>query len=88
MLPFSSRDDVDFFSQLEGLLRTDAPNPTGRDPLSYRSYFSPVMNVVDGDLCDAFNSLSHDKQVKIAEQLDRSVAEVVKKLETQRHMLL
>lgn len=88
LLPFTSREDVDFFTQLEGYLRTDAPHPTGRDPLSYRSYFAPVMNVVDGDLCDAFNSLHHNKQAKIAEQLDRSVAEVVKKLETQRHVLL
>ena len=46
------------------------------------------MHVVDGDLCDAFNSLSHDAQVKIADRLDRTVGEIMKKLEDTRNALL
>ena len=88
LAPFTSRDDVEFFTALEGYLRTDAPRPTGRDPLSYRSYYAPVMHVVDGNLCDAFNSLTHEEQSKIAERLDRSVGEVMKKLEDTRNSLL
>ena len=87
-MPFTSKDDVEFYTQLEGHLRTQAPRPTGRDPQSYRSYYAPVMHVVDGDLCDAFNGLSHDEQVKIAERLDRTVGEIMKKLEDTRNLLL
>jgi splicing factor 3B subunit 3 len=88
LVPFTSREDVEFFTQLEGYLRTNAARPTGRDPQSYRSYYAPVMHVVDGDLCDAFNSLPHDEQTKIADQLDRSVGEIMKKLEDTRTSLL
>jgi splicing factor 3B subunit 3 len=88
LVPFTSREDVEFYTQLEGYLRTDAPRPTGRDPQAYRSYYAPVMHVVDGDLCDAFNSLSHDEQSKIAERLDRSIGEIMKKLEDTRNSLL
>jgi len=87
-VPFTSRDDVEFYTQLEAALRSAAPRPTGRDPMSYRSYYAPVMHVVDGDLCDSFNSLSHDAQSKIAEQLDRNIGEIMKKLEDTRNSLL
>lgn len=88
LVPFTSREDVEFYTQLEGYLRTDAPRPTGRDPQAYRSYYAPVMHVVDGDLCSAFNGLSHEKQSEIAERLDRSVGEIMKKLEDTRNALL
>mmetsp|Transcript_17228 Transcript_17228/g.41993 ORF Transcript_17228/g.41993 Transcript_17228/m.41993 type:complete len:1288 (+) Transcript_17228:257-4120(+) len=88
LVPFTSRDDVDFYSQLEGYLRVEAPRPTGRDPQSYRSYYAPVMHIVDGDLCSAFNALSHEKQAEIAEKLDRTVGEIMKKLEDTRNALL
>eukprot|EP00934_Nitzschia_sp_Nitz4_P008386 Nitzschia sp. Nitz4//scaffold176_size46146//27565//31743//NITZ4_007194-RA/size46146-processed-gene-0.26-mRNA-1//1//CDS//3329539021//8376//frame0 len=88
LVPFTSREDVDFYTQLEGFLRTDAPRPTGRDPQAHRSYFAPVMHVVDGDLCDAFNALSYDEQAKVAERLDRTVGEIMKKLEDTRNSLL
>jgi splicing factor 3B subunit 3 len=88
MVPFTSRDDVEFYTQLEGRLRKDAVRPTGRDPQSYRSYYAPVKHVVDGDLCASFNALSYDEQNKIATELDRSVGEILKKLEDTRNGLL
>jgi len=88
LVPFTSRDDVEFYTQLEGLLRTDAKRPTGRDPLNYRSYYAPVKHVVDGDLCAGFNYLSYDEQSKIAARVERSVGEVMKKLEDTRNALL
>ena len=88
LVPFTSRDQVEFYSELESALRMDAPRPTGRDPKSYRSYYAPVMHVVDGDLCDAYNLLSHDEQTSIAERLELSVGEVMKKLEDTRNALL
>lgn len=88
LVPFTSRDQVDFYSQLEASLRADAPRPTGRDPKSYRSYYAPAMHVIDGDLCDAFNTLPHEAQRSIAEGLELSVGEVMKKLEDTRNALL
>jgi splicing factor 3B subunit 3 len=88
LVPFTSREDVEFFSTLEGLLRAEAPRPTGRDPQSFRSYYAPVRHIVDGDLCDAYIQLPYDSKQKIAEQLDRSVGEVMKKHEDIKNALL
>jgi splicing factor 3B subunit 3 len=88
LVPFTSRDDVDFYTHLEGSLRTVAERPTGRDPQSYRSYYAPVKHVVDGDLCSAFASLEYAKQTKVADKVDRSVGEILKKLEDTRNALL
>ncbi|KAL7490114.1 hypothetical protein ACHAW6_015826 [Cyclotella cf. meneghiniana] len=87
-VPFTSRDDVEFYSSLEGFLRQDVSRPTGRDPQAYRSYYAPIKHVIDGDLCDAYIMLPYDEKQKIAERLDRTVGEVVKKLEETRNALL
>ncbi|KAI7862693.1 CPSF A subunit region-domain-containing protein [Spinellus fusiger] len=83
-VPFVSKEDVDFFQMLEMHMRTEAPPLAGRDHLSYRGYYAPVRSVIDGDLCEQFNTLTPDKQRNIAEELDRSVAEVQKKIEDMR----
>ena len=88
LVPFTARDNVDFYTKLENCLRTDASRPTGRDPQSYRSYYAPVKHVVDGDLCGAFGSLSYEEQGKIAQRVDRTVGEILKKLEDTRNALL
>jgi splicing factor 3B subunit 3 len=87
LVPFSSRADVEFFTQLETALRTEVLRPTGRDPQSYRSYYAPALHVIDGELCEAFNSLPHDKQAKIAAELERSPGDIMKKLEDTRNAL-
>jgi splicing factor 3B subunit 3 len=87
LVPFASRDDVDFYTQLESSLRKDGKRPMGRDPQSYQSYYTPVMHVIDGDLCGAFALLSYEEQSRIAEQLDRTVPEIMKKLEDTRNSL-
>lgn len=53
-LPFNSREDVDFFSHIEMHLRQENPPLLGRDHLAYRSYYFPVKDVIDGDLCEQF----------------------------------
>lgn len=88
LVPFTSRDDIDFYTQLEGYLRTDAPRPTGREPQSYRSYYGPVKHIIDGDLCSMFGHLSYEEQKKIAERLDSTVGQISKKLEDTRNALL
>jgi len=88
LIPFNSREDVDFFSHLEMHLRQENPPLCGRDHLTYRSYYFPVKNVIDGDLCEQFASLPFEKQSQIAQELDRTPMEVLKKLEDFRNSLL
>ena len=45
-------------------------------------------DVIDGDLCEQFSSLPYEKQKLVASGLDRTVGEVVKKLEDTRNRLL
>lgn len=84
LVPFTSREDYDFFQHLEMHMRNENPPLAGRDHLSYRCYYYPVKNVIDGDLCEQFNSLDPVKQKGIATDLSRTTTEVVKKLEDVR----
>ena len=81
LLPFTSRQDLEFCQALEMHLRQEAPPLCGRDHLFFRSAFSPVKGVVDGDFCQTYLRLSPDEQRQVAEELDRTPAEVAKKLE-------
>ncbi|KDQ21634.1 hypothetical protein BOTBODRAFT_26066 [Botryobasidium botryosum FD-172 SS1] len=89
LVPFVSKEDVDFMSTLEQHMRTEGiggqtgggQSIVGRDQLSYRGYYVPVKAVVDGDLCERFALLPAGKQSSIAGELDRTVGEVLKKLE-------
>ncbi|KAI9279118.1 CPSF A subunit region-domain-containing protein [Sporodiniella umbellata] len=83
-VPFLSKEDVEFFQMLEMHMRAEAPPLAGRDHLLYRSYYIPVKSVIDGDLCEQFNSLPAEKKRMISEELDRSVADVQKKVEDMR----
>ena len=84
LVPFVSKEDVDFVTTLEQHMRTEAGSLVGRDQLSFRGYYAPVKAVVDGDLCETFARLPAQKQSSIAGELDRSVGEVLKKLDSLR----
>ncbi|KAJ7646963.1 CPSF A subunit region-domain-containing protein [Roridomyces roridus] len=84
LVPFVSKEDSDFISTLEQHMRTEQSSLVGRDQLSWRGYYVPVKSVVDGDLCENFARLPSGKQSSIAGELDRSVGEVLKKLEQLR----
>ncbi|PWN27033.1 Pre-mRNA-splicing factor RSE1 [Jaminaea rosea] len=58
----------------------------GRDHLAYRGSYVPVKACVDGDLCETFGLLAHQRQAGIAEGLEgeRTPADVNKKLEALR----
>ena len=91
LVPFTSREDVDFFTHLEMHLRQDPQTQSivGRDHLAYRSYYFPVKNVIDGDLCEQFNTrLDSNRQNAIAEELVCTSAEVAKRLEDIRNRVL
>ncbi|KTG45726.1 hypothetical protein cypCar_00003649, partial [Cyprinus carpio] len=81
LVPFTSHEDHDFFQHLEMHMRSEFPPLCGRDHLSFRSYYFPVKNVIDGDLCEQFNSMDPHKQKSVSEELDRTPPEVSKKLE-------
>ncbi|KAK4461441.1 Pre-mRNA-splicing factor rse1 [Cladorrhinum samala] len=80
LIPFVSREDVDFFQSLESHLRAEDPPLAGRDHLIYRGYYVPVKGVIDGDLCERFSLLPNDKKQMIAGELDRSVREIERKI--------
>ncbi|KAK5795226.1 Splicing factor 3B subunit 3 [Gossypium arboreum] len=88
LLPFTSRDDVDFFSHLEMHMRQEHPPLCGRDHMAYRSAYFPVKDVIDGDLCEQFPTLPLDLQRKIADELDRTPGEILKKLEEVRNKII
>lgn len=81
LVPFSSKEDIDFFQHLEMHMRAEWSNLVGRDHLSFRSYYLPAKKTVDGDLCELYNSLDPLKRKDIADDLDRTPSEVAKKLE-------
>lgn len=88
LLPFAGREDVDFFTHLEMHMRQEHPPLCGRDHMAFRSAYAPVKDVVDGDLCEQFAMLKPDLQRRIAEELDRTPGEVLKKLEDIRNKIM
>lgn len=83
--PLVTKEDLDFFQSMEMWMRQEAGKVSGglvgRDHLSYRSFYQPVRNVVDGDLCQQFYRLTSPLQQSLAEQLDRTLIEIKNKLE-------
>ncbi len=84
LLPFTNREDVDFAQQLEMHMRQDAPPLSGRDHMAYRGAYFPVKDVVDGDLCEQYAALPAATQRRIADEMERTPSEIVKKLEDLR----
>jgi splicing factor 3B subunit 3 len=88
MMPFESREEIDFFVHLEMYLRIEAQPLCGRDHVTYRSTYVPVKDVIDGDLCEQYAGLEFNKQRVLAEEMDRTPPEVLKKLENLRNKIL
>lgn len=83
-VPAKSKEEVSFFQHLEMFMRQEFTNLCQRDHLSFRSYFQPVKHTVDGDLCERFVSMPYAKQKEFGDDVDRSPADIVKKLEELR----
>eukprot|EP01029_Cantina_marsupialis_P031672 TRINITY_DN9195_c0_g1_i1.p1 TRINITY_DN9195_c0_g1~~TRINITY_DN9195_c0_g1_i1.p1 ORF type:complete len:1219 (-),score=407.38 TRINITY_DN9195_c0_g1_i1:149-3805(-) len=88
LVPVKSLEDMDFFSQLEMHIRNTDHSLVGREHTSFRSAYYPVKGVIDGDLCDFFNTLDKEKQDTIGEDLSRKPGEILKKLEDFRNEVL
>ena len=59
-----------------------------RAPVSILLSFFSRAQTVDGELCELFSALPPESQRTIASDLDRSPAEVLKKLEDTRNRLI
>jgi splicing factor 3B subunit 3 len=82
LIPCKSKSEWQFFNHLEMFLRQEFMNLCQRDHLSYRSYYYPVKNIIDGELCLKFiNALPYAKQKEFAENVDMNMMEIMKKLE-------
>lgn len=88
MLPFESKEELDFFTHLEMYLRIEAQSLCGRDHVSFRSSTSPLKDVVDGDLCEQYSALAFEQQKVLAEELEKTPQEIVRKLEEMRNRVL
>lgn len=88
MVPFLTKEELDFFHHLEMVMRTEAPPLAGRDHLMFRSYYHPLKNVVDGDLCEQYASLAPEVQTRIAADFEKTPADILKRLEDIRSRVL
>lgn len=81
--PLETKDQVEFFSHLEMYMRIEQDKITGRDHKAFRSLFSPVKCVIDGDLISEFYLLEESKQNAIASELgsEYDVREVSRKID-------
>jgi splicing factor 3B subunit 3 len=80
LIPFQSREDVDFFQNVEKELRQEDTPLAGRDHLMYRGYYVPVKGVIDGDLCERYVRLDSTLKERIAGEVERSSREVERKI--------
>ncbi|EGR33979.1 splicing factor subunit 130kda, putative [Ichthyophthirius multifiliis] len=86
--PFQTKEDIDFFVHLEMYLRIDVLPLAGRDHVMFRAFYGPVKSVIDGDLCEQFMRIGQGKQKVLAEEMERTPAEVHKKLDEIRNKIL
>uniref|UniRef100_A0A3B0NA23 Splicing factor 3b subunit, putative n=1 Tax=Theileria annulata TaxID=5874 RepID=A0A3B0NA23_THEAN len=85
LVPFVSKDELDFLQHLEMLMCNQIDTVTGREVQMFRSYYFPVQNIVDGDLCEMYMTL--DDKYNIANQLNLKVNEIIKKLKNIRNRI-
>lgn len=81
LIPVATSHDRELLEALEKQLRVENPPLAGNHHLMYRGYHAPPKAVVDGDLCAQYAGLPADKQALIAEALEKSVDEILRKLE-------
>ena len=81
LYPLASKEDAEFCQFLEMHMRQEAPPLLGRDHLAFRSAHAPARAVADGDLCAQFGALPAERRRAVAAELDRTPAEVLRKLE-------
>ncbi|KAJ2504626.1 pre-mRNA-splicing factor rse1, partial [Coemansia sp. RSA 2049] len=85
-IPLLSRADADTLRALERSIRDRAPPVSGRDHAAFRSALAPARSAIDGDLCERFFLLDADARQAIADDVGRSVSDILKKLDDMRSL--
>ncbi|KAJ2760350.1 pre-mRNA-splicing factor rse1 [Coemansia sp. BCRC 34490] len=85
-IPLLSRSDADTLRALERSIRDRAPPVSGRDHAAFRSALAPARAAIDGDLCERFFLLDADVRQSIADDVGRSVPDILKKLDDMRSL--
>lgn len=88
LYPIQTTDEIEFLQHLETAMRSEKPPLLGREHMSFRSSFFPVQCCIDGDLCEQFPLLGTKEQASVAASLDKTPAEILKKLEDIRNKIL
>ncbi|XP_053993630.1 uncharacterized protein LOC128884334 isoform X2 [Hylaeus volcanicus] len=87
-LPLLTKNEVDFLEHLEMAMRIAAPPLCGREHMVFRSYYTPCKGVIDGDLCEMFQTLPYSMQKQVSEELSKNPLDILKKLEELRNRVL
>ena len=82
LVPLTTNEDVEFFRTIESQIRQEFTSLCKRDHLAYRSYYFPAKCVIDGDLVERFASLPEKSKESIAEKLHRTVADIIRQVES------
>ncbi|KAL7715899.1 Pre-mRNA-splicing factor rse-1 [Entamoeba marina] len=88
LVPLQNQRDADFYQHLELHMRVHWNNPTKRNHISFRSSILPVKDTVDGDLCELFDELNDEAKQQIADEMEREVDEISRKLHELRQTRL
>lgn len=99
-LPFPTKSLAAFAQSVEKALEatsfdTNPQNSTispqidllKRSHTAYRSCFSPVKSVIDGDLVERILCLAEDQQHALAQSIDQSLPEIKRKIEDLRRLI-
>ncbi|AFZ81043.1 CPSF A subunit region domain-containing protein [Theileria equi strain WA] len=87
-IPYANKDELDLMQHLEMIMANEHPPLCGREHAFFRSYYYPVQNIVDGDLCEQVKTLPEAVQRKIATQLDTNVHTLLRKVDDVRNRIL
>lgn len=80
--PIQTKEHADFMIHFEMYLRLEFESLTGRDHKAYRSIYSPIKSVIDGDFLSEYLHLPISKQKSIATEIEQTQADIIRKIES------
>ncbi|KAJ6248470.1 splicing factor 3b subunit 3 [Anaeramoeba flamelloides] len=88
LIDITSNIQINFFSQLQMLLKKKIKTVSGNDNLDWRSYYFPHKGIIDGDFSELFFTLKEKDQLAIAEKMEIPLIEILKQLQNMRNKIL
>ncbi|KAJ3432517.1 splicing factor 3b subunit [Anaeramoeba flamelloides] len=88
LINIPSNNQINFFYQLQVLLKKKIKTVSGNDNLDWRSYYFPNKGILDGDFCELFLTLKKKDQLAIAEKMEIPLIEILKQLQNMRNKVL